>query len=37
MFKTDLKQFKNINMEEILRSLIEGKKEWTYQSGTKLL
>ncbi|MBA0723409.1 hypothetical protein Golax_003988 [Gossypium laxum] len=37
LFKTDLKQFKNINMEEILRSLIEGKKEWTYQSGTKLL
>ncbi|MBA0730691.1 hypothetical protein Golax_025563 [Gossypium laxum] len=37
MFKVDINQFENVDMEEILRSLIEGKEEWTYQSGTKLL
>ncbi|MBA0698867.1 hypothetical protein Goari_000550, partial [Gossypium aridum] len=36
MFKVDINQFENVDMEEILRSLIEGKEEWTYQSGTKL-
>ncbi|KAH1031192.1 hypothetical protein J1N35_043366, partial [Gossypium stocksii] len=32
MFKVNLNQFKNVDMEERLRSLTEGKEEWTYQS-----
>ncbi|MBA0776355.1 hypothetical protein Gotri_011360 [Gossypium trilobum] len=34
LYKTDLKEFKNIDTEEILRFLTEGKKMWTYRMGT---
>ncbi|MBA0680366.1 hypothetical protein Goari_012071 [Gossypium aridum] len=33
LYKTDLKEFRNIDTEEILRFLTEGKKIWTYQMG----
>ncbi|KAK5811975.1 hypothetical protein PVK06_027368 [Gossypium arboreum] len=32
----DLKEFKNIDMEEILRFLMEGKEMWTYRIGTTI-
>ncbi|MBA0624804.1 hypothetical protein Godav_010092 [Gossypium davidsonii] len=34
LYKTDLKEFKNIDIEEILRFLTEGKEMWTYRMGT---
>ncbi|MBA0826748.1 hypothetical protein Goarm_011571, partial [Gossypium armourianum] len=33
LYKTDLKEFRNIDTEEILRFLMEGKKMWTYRMG----
>ncbi|MBA0721684.1 hypothetical protein Golax_009198, partial [Gossypium laxum] len=33
LYKTDLKVFKNIDTEEILRFLTEGKEMWTYRIG----
>ncbi|KAK5811922.1 hypothetical protein PVK06_027309 [Gossypium arboreum] len=34
--KIDLKEFRNIDTEEILRFLKEGKEMWTYQTGTTI-
>ncbi|MBA0816382.1 hypothetical protein Gohar_001049, partial [Gossypium harknessii] len=36
MYKTDLKEFKNFDIKEILRILMEGKEIWTYQKGTTI-
>ncbi|MBA0796490.1 hypothetical protein Gohar_007253, partial [Gossypium harknessii] len=33
LYKTDLKEFRNIDTKEILRFLTEGKKMWTYRMG----
>ncbi|MBA0869231.1 hypothetical protein Goshw_025284, partial [Gossypium schwendimanii] len=33
LYKIDLKEFKNIDTEEILRFLTEGKEMWTYRTG----
>ncbi|KAK5825395.1 hypothetical protein PVK06_020225 [Gossypium arboreum] len=33
LYKTDMKEFKNIDKEEILRFLMEGKEMWTYRVG----
>ncbi|MBA0818861.1 hypothetical protein Gohar_021195 [Gossypium harknessii] len=33
----DLKEFKNIDTEKILRFLTEGKEMWTYRAGTTIL
>ncbi|MBA0646394.1 hypothetical protein Goklo_014365, partial [Gossypium klotzschianum] len=30
LYKTDLKEFRNIDAEELLRFLTKGKKMWTY-------
>ncbi|MBA0751687.1 hypothetical protein Gogos_000594, partial [Gossypium gossypioides] len=35
-YKIDLKEFKNVNMKEILRFLTEGKEIWTYRKGTTI-
>ncbi|MBA0739480.1 hypothetical protein Gogos_012748 [Gossypium gossypioides] len=35
-YKTDLKEFKNIDIEEIFIFLREGKEMWTYQTGTTI-
>ncbi|MBA0816027.1 hypothetical protein Gohar_000735, partial [Gossypium harknessii] len=35
--KTDLNEFRNIDTEEILRFLTEGKEMWTYRIGTTIL
>ncbi|MBA0809235.1 hypothetical protein Gohar_024906 [Gossypium harknessii] len=37
LYKTDLKEIKNIDIEEILRFLTEGKEMWTYRMGTVIL
>ncbi|MBA0700964.1 hypothetical protein Goari_026891 [Gossypium aridum] len=37
LYKIDLKEFKNIDMEEILRFLIERKEMRTYRTGTTIL
>ncbi|MBA0804516.1 hypothetical protein Gohar_004098, partial [Gossypium harknessii] len=34
LYKTDLKELKNIDTKEILRILMEGKEIWTYWKGT---
>ncbi|MBA0550796.1 hypothetical protein Golob_021711, partial [Gossypium lobatum] len=34
--KTDLKEFKNVDIEEILRLLTEGKEMWTYRTGATI-
>ncbi|MBA0839007.1 hypothetical protein Goarm_004782 [Gossypium armourianum] len=31
LYRTDLKEFRNIDMEEILRFLMDGKEMWTYK------
>ncbi|MFQ6625978.1 hypothetical protein Gotur_005597 [Gossypium turneri] len=36
LYKTSLKEFKNVDMEEIFRFLTEGKEVWTYQPGTTI-
>ncbi|MBA0796502.1 hypothetical protein Gohar_007265 [Gossypium harknessii] len=36
LYKIDLKEFKNVDIEEILRFLMEGKDILTYQKGTKI-
>ncbi|MBA0676987.1 hypothetical protein Goari_018417, partial [Gossypium aridum] len=36
LFRTDLYQFKNIDMDEVVMSLAEGREEWTYELGTNL-
>ncbi|MBA0747489.1 hypothetical protein Gogos_004401, partial [Gossypium gossypioides] len=36
LYKIDLKEFKNIDTEEILRFFMEGKEIWTYQKGTEI-
>ncbi|MBA0678097.1 hypothetical protein Goari_019459 [Gossypium aridum] len=36
LYKTNVKEFRNIDMEEILRFLIEGKEMWTYQTGKEI-
>ncbi|MBA0753634.1 hypothetical protein Gogos_019929, partial [Gossypium gossypioides] len=36
LYKTDLKELKNIDTEEILRFLTEGKEMWTYQTRTTI-
>ncbi|MBA0780204.1 hypothetical protein Gotri_004336, partial [Gossypium trilobum] len=33
LYKIDLKEFENIDTEEILRFLIEWKEMWTYRMG----
>ncbi|MBA0823474.1 hypothetical protein Goarm_020204, partial [Gossypium armourianum] len=33
LYKVDLKQFGNIDTEEILRILTEGKEMWIYRTG----
>ncbi|MBA0784932.1 hypothetical protein Gotri_026913 [Gossypium trilobum] len=30
MFKTDLHQFKKLEMDEVVMTLTKGKEEWTY-------
>ncbi|KAH1055811.1 hypothetical protein J1N35_033876 [Gossypium stocksii] len=37
LYKIDLKEFKNIDIEKVLRFLTEGKEMWTYRIGTKIL
>ncbi|MBA0556190.1 hypothetical protein Golob_026315, partial [Gossypium lobatum] len=37
LYKIDLKEFKNIDTEEILRFLTKGKEMWTYQTRTTIL
>ncbi|MBA0575783.1 hypothetical protein Golob_024797, partial [Gossypium lobatum] len=37
LYKTDLKEFENIDTEEILRFLMEGKEIWTYRKGIAIL
>ncbi|MBA0843403.1 hypothetical protein Goarm_000598, partial [Gossypium armourianum] len=34
--KTDFDEFRNIDTEEILRFLMEGKEMWTYRTGTTI-
>ncbi|MBA0869331.1 hypothetical protein Goshw_026970 [Gossypium schwendimanii] len=34
--KMDIKEFNNVDMEEIFKFLIEGKEVWTYQTGTTI-
>ncbi|MBA0618489.1 hypothetical protein Godav_027828 [Gossypium davidsonii] len=34
LYKTNLKEFRNIDTEEILRFLKKGKEIWTYRTGT---
>ncbi|MBA0770433.1 hypothetical protein Gotri_019070 [Gossypium trilobum] len=34
LYKTNLKEFRNIDTEEILRFLMKGKEMWTYQTRT---
>ncbi|MBA0701796.1 hypothetical protein Goari_022574 [Gossypium aridum] len=36
LYKTDLKKFSNIDTDEILRFLMEGKEMWTYRTGTAI-
>ncbi|MBA0794204.1 hypothetical protein Gohar_018554 [Gossypium harknessii] len=36
LYKTNLKEFRNIDMEEILRYLIKRKEMWTYQTGKEI-
>ncbi|MBA0841145.1 hypothetical protein Goarm_003654, partial [Gossypium armourianum] len=36
LYKIDLKEFENIDTEEILRFLMEGKEMWTYRMGTTI-
>ncbi|MBA0701864.1 hypothetical protein Goari_020382 [Gossypium aridum] len=36
LYKADMKEFKNIDIEEILRFLTKGKERWTYQMGTTI-
>ncbi|MBA0762948.1 hypothetical protein Gotri_012490 [Gossypium trilobum] len=36
LYKTSLKEFKNVDMEEIFRFVTEGKEVWTYQPGTTI-
>ncbi|MBA0755126.1 hypothetical protein Gogos_005607 [Gossypium gossypioides] len=36
LYKVDMKEFKNIDMEEILRFLTKGKERWTYRMGTTI-
>ncbi|MBA0645862.1 hypothetical protein Goklo_013902 [Gossypium klotzschianum] len=36
LYKIDLKEFRNINTDEILRFLIEGKETWTYRTRTTI-
>ncbi|MBA0597687.1 hypothetical protein Gorai_007487, partial [Gossypium raimondii] len=35
LYKTDLMEFRNIDMEEILRFLMDGKEMWTYKIGKR--
>ncbi|MBA0873664.1 hypothetical protein Goshw_005484 [Gossypium schwendimanii] len=37
LYNTDLKEFKNVDTEEILRFFMERKEIWTYQKGTAIL
>ncbi|MBA0573471.1 hypothetical protein Golob_000743, partial [Gossypium lobatum] len=37
LYKTDLKEFKNVDTEEILRFFMKRKEIWTYQKGTAIL
>ncbi|MBA0550914.1 hypothetical protein Golob_021822 [Gossypium lobatum] len=37
LYKTYLKEFRNIDTEEILRFLMEGKEMWPYRTGTTIL
>ncbi|MBA0734386.1 hypothetical protein Gogos_018300, partial [Gossypium gossypioides] len=37
LYKTYLKEFRNIDTEEILRFLTEGKEMRTYRTGTTIL
>ncbi|MBA0796057.1 hypothetical protein Gohar_006857, partial [Gossypium harknessii] len=36
LYKIDFKELKNVDIEDILRFLIEGKEMWTYQNGTTM-
>ncbi|MBA0879161.1 hypothetical protein Goshw_020106 [Gossypium schwendimanii] len=36
IYKKNLKEFKNIDTEEILRFLTEGKEMWKYRTGTTI-
>ncbi|MFQ6663062.1 hypothetical protein Gotur_030714 [Gossypium turneri] len=36
LYKTDLKEFRNIDTEEMLRFLTEGKEMWTYRTRTTI-
>ncbi|MBA0734296.1 hypothetical protein Gogos_018226, partial [Gossypium gossypioides] len=36
LYKIDLKEFKNVDAEEILRFSMEGKEMWTYRIGTSI-
>ncbi|MBA0553749.1 hypothetical protein Golob_012900 [Gossypium lobatum] len=36
LYKTSLKEFKNVDMEEIFRFLTKGKEVWTYQPRTTI-
>ncbi|KAG8497101.1 hypothetical protein CXB51_008309 [Gossypium anomalum] len=37
LYKTNFKEFRNIDTEEVLRFLMLGKEMWTYQIGTGIL
>ncbi|MBA0777634.1 hypothetical protein Gotri_005630 [Gossypium trilobum] len=36
LYRTDLMEFRNINMEEILQFLMDGKEMWTYKIGKRI-
>ncbi|MBA0763172.1 hypothetical protein Gotri_012673 [Gossypium trilobum] len=36
LYKIDLKEFRNIDTDEILKFLTEGKETWTYRTGTTI-
>ncbi|MBA0694602.1 hypothetical protein Goari_004883 [Gossypium aridum] len=36
LYKTDLKEFRNIDTEKVLRFLTKGKEMWKYRMGTTI-